>query len=246
MAGANISQNLIPNEPELRDLLNLFKKEILLNLNCHHIGTIQTFDPTTQKATATINYKKTFFKPNPITGVYDPVLTDYPILIDCPVICLGGGLASLRFPIITGDECLVLFNDRDIDNWFAGGGSGGAVATPRLHSFSDGIILVGLRSLANVLPNYNASAFEVHYGTNKIVFDATTFKAELANGTTTLELSATGTLKVTNAGGELIAALLQLFTDVQTGLVTTMLGPQPLVMPTFAVDFLVLQGFLAV
>jgi hypothetical protein len=51
-------------------------------------------------------------------------------------------------PIQEGDECLVLFNDRDMDNWYSGSSSSG-VATPRLHSFSDGIILVGLSSLNN-------------------------------------------------------------------------------------------------
>ena len=68
------------------------------------------------------------------------------------MVFLGGAATALTFPIAKGDECLVLFNDRDMDNWFTGGG-GGAVATPRLHSFADGIILVGLRSLGNVLQN---------------------------------------------------------------------------------------------
>lgn len=152
---SQIQQNLLPNDPGLKDLLDLYKKDILLNFCCHHIGTLQSFNSSNQTATATINYKKTFFLPDS-QGIYQPTLVDYPLLMDCPVICLGGGTSSLTFPITQGDECLVLFNDRSIDNWFQGG-AGSAVSTPRLHSFSDGIILVGLRSSAHVIGNYDAT-----------------------------------------------------------------------------------------
>lgn len=156
MASSNVQQNLIPNEPELADLLALFKKNIFLEFNSHHLATIQSFNSSLQTATATVNYKKTFFELNQQTQTYQPVLVDYPLLVDCPVICLGGGTGSLTFPIAQGDECLVFFNDRDIDNWFAGS-SGGPVATPRLHSFSDGIILVGVRSKGKVLSTYDTA-----------------------------------------------------------------------------------------
>lgn len=156
MASSTVQQNLIPNQPSFKDLLDLVKKNILLSLNAHHIGTVDSFDPTKQTASATVNYKKTFFEPNPVTGVYEPVLRDYPVLLDCPVIVLGGGAGALTFPIQKGDECLVLFNDRDLDNWLQGS-SNSAVATPRLHSFSDGIILVGLRSYANSLEDYDTT-----------------------------------------------------------------------------------------
>lgn len=149
-----ISQNLVPTEPSLRDLLDLFKKDILLSLNCHHIGTIKVFNPLNQTAIVSINYNKTYFEFDQITNTYLPKGENYPLLADCPVICLGGGLSSLTFPILPGDECLVLFNDRDLDNWFIGG-TGAPNATARLHSFSDGIIIVGIRSLPHVLSNYD-------------------------------------------------------------------------------------------
>lgn len=151
----SLPQNQAPTDVTLADAFALAKKDVLLNLNAHHIGTVQSFNAAKQTATATINYKKTFFQLNAATGVYNPVLFDYPELVDCPVIFLGGAATALTFPVAQGDECLVLFNDRDMDNWFTGGG-GGAVATPRLHSFADGIILVGLRSLGNVLQNVDA------------------------------------------------------------------------------------------
>lgn len=159
--------NQTPVDPSLKDLLDMLKKDIFLSLFCHQIGTIKEFDSTNQTASITINYKKTFYQLNAATGLYSPVLVDYPALVDCPVICLGGGATALTFPIQAGDECLVLFNDRDMDNWFQGG-AGAALATPRLHSFSDGVALVGLRSLGNVLTDYDATRAVLKNGTTMV------------------------------------------------------------------------------
>lgn len=142
-----------PGEPTLADVLALTKKELLLSLNAHHLGTIRSFNSELQTAQATVNYQQTHFV-RASSGQYVPKLVPYPVLMDCPVICLGGGLGALTFPIAAGDECLVLFNDRDINNWFQGNANTGP-QTSRLHSFSDGLILVGLRSLANVLVDYD-------------------------------------------------------------------------------------------
>lgn len=241
MTNPQIQQNQIPNEPDLRDLLNLFRKQIMLGFNCHAIATIQSFDSTKQTASATVAYKKTVFNTNAL-GVYGPQLVDYPVLVDCPVICLGGGGGAITFPIANGDECLVLFNDRDIDNWFQGGGSGSAVATPRLHSFSDGLILVGLRSLSNVLVDYDndgaALRFQSGVNINKVIVKSD--KIVASTGTTmSLEIDQTGKLKITNATAEFVAAIYQLFTDVQGATA----GGFPLVMPTFVADLLNLASF---
>ncbi len=191
----NVQQNQVPNEPELSDLLALHKKDIFLGLNCHHIGTIKSFDPVKQIATATINYRRTYFKPDPSGGEYVPELVPYPVLLDCPVIFLGGGNGALTFPVAEGDECLVLINDRDIDNWFSGS-SDSAVATPRLHSVADALILVGLRSLANVISDFNPDAVELRSidGINKI-----TVGASGADIVVTVGNQLTATFK--NAGG---------------------------------------------
>lgn len=155
--------NRIPLPIDLPESMDLQKKDIFLNMNCHHIGTIQTFSAANQTATATLNYKKQFFDLNKATGNYEPVLVDYPLLADCPVIVLGGGQSALTFPVTTGDECLVLFNDRDIDSWFHSGG-GSAPNSSRLHSFADGLILVGLYNSTRSISNYDTSKAVLRYG----------------------------------------------------------------------------------
>lgn len=179
MSVSTIQQNLIPNEPELKDLFDLWRKEILLDFNCHHIGTIQSFNASNQTASVTINYKQTNFNFNETTGIYDPVLMDYPILAEAPVLVLGGGSGSLTFPIRVGDECLILFNDRDLDNWFVGG-TGSPNGTARLHSYADAIVLVGLRSLPNSLASYDSTRVVIQNGTTSIGLGASLIQIQNA------------------------------------------------------------------
>lgn len=148
--------NFTPTPPGLKDLLNLFEQNLMINFNCHHLGTIESFDPEDQTAQVTINYQRTFFNLNATTQQYEAVQVPYPVLIDCPVVILSGNQTALTFPIAKGDQCLVLFNDRDIDNWFAGSTTAG-VATPRLHSFSDALILVGVNSLQYTWDDYDTT-----------------------------------------------------------------------------------------
>lgn len=148
----SLSQGKLLNNPDLKTALDFLKTEIMLQTNCHGIATIQSFDPSTQIVTASMNYKKTFYDGK--TGL--PVYKNYPLLVDVPVVVLSGGTGALTMPIEAGDTCLILFNDRDIDNWFTTGQIQ-PVATARLHSFSDGIALVGLRSLKNPIQDYDPS-----------------------------------------------------------------------------------------
>lgn len=237
-----MSQNInyIPNEPSLKDLLDFMSKEIKLSLNCHHIGTIQSFDSSFQTAQVSINYTKTFLQIDDV-GNTSVQSVNYPVLASCPVICLGGGLGSMTFPIAPGDECLVLFNDRDLDNWF-NGSANSPPATGRLHSFTDAMALVGVRSLSNVLTSYNTEAPEIRMGGNKITLASDKAVVSLSTGVT-LELDSTGKLKITNLTGEFVSSLVQLFTDIQNATTNTIFGPTPLLMPTFTTDLTILQSF---
>lgn len=127
-----------PQTPDLAALLAAAKTDLFASLNCHQIGTIVAFDPVKQSASVQIVNKRV---------VGDEVL-DYPLLVDVPVVFPAGGGAFFSFPVKAGDNCLVLFNDRDIDVWFTNGAST-APNSPRMHSLADGIALVGLRNATN-------------------------------------------------------------------------------------------------
>lgn len=69
---------------------------------------------------------------------------------EVPVFFPSGGGHTLTFPIAAGDECLIVFSERNIDNWYAQGG----VQKPgdyRMHDINDCFALVGLRPQPKVL-----------------------------------------------------------------------------------------------
>lgn len=155
-------------EVDLAALLDLHKKKIMLELNCHAVGKIRDFDSSTQTASALVNYKKTFAK-RQSDGTYQKELKEYPILLDCPVISLkgNGNSCGLTMPIKPDDDCVVMFADRDIDNWYAGG-NGSQLSTNRLHSLSDGIILCGVSRKNSVIENYDPDNPVLFNGETKI------------------------------------------------------------------------------
>ena len=73
----------------------------------------------------------------------------YPLLVDCPCFILQGGGAFIEMPIQKGDECIILFNDRDIDNWF--NGTTKEPNSNRKHTLSDGIAIVGINNKTKTL-----------------------------------------------------------------------------------------------
>lgn len=146
------TRNIANSRPTLKDTLDLLAREIGLSTNCHALATVQSFDPDQQSVTATINYKKSFIQAN-LDGTTSTRLEDYAILVDCPVVIMQGGKGALTFPIEEGDTCLILFNDRDMDTWVQSGQID-APPTSRLHSFSDGIALVGVRPFSKALSSY--------------------------------------------------------------------------------------------
>lgn len=204
--------NQLPSDPDLQDVLDLLRKQISLNLNCHAIATIKTFDPgganRAPRVSAEVNYKKTYFLPN-TKGTYVPQLTDYPPLVDMPVFIVSGGDAALTMPIAAGDECVVLFNDRDLDNWFQSGQTG-TLSTNRLHSFADGIALIGVNSNLNPILNYDVIRALLTNGVVKVGINPTNNKATIMNAVTTLNTALqeliTGILGMTAGGNPMVDA----------------------------------------
>lgn len=67
----------------------------------------------------------------------------YPLLINVPVLFPQVGSFQFTFPISQGDECLVVFSDLSIDNWWINGNVQNPVEQRR-HDLSDGIAIFGL------------------------------------------------------------------------------------------------------
>jgi len=163
--------------PSLTDLFYESKRDIYNSLNCVKVGKVFSFDQAKKTAQIQILFKT---KAN---SVYKSV----PLLVDVPVFTLQGGAGSVQMPIAAGDDCLVLFSDRDIDSWFLTG-SESAPTTPRCHDLSDAIALVGLNSRVSTLPSYDTNVNINIPSTKKLVVKSTGAATAEIFGTSALAL----------------------------------------------------------
>jgi hypothetical protein len=152
------------NEPQLEDVINGAVDDLAYTLNCHRVGIIESFDPVNQNATIKLVDK----------GVYEytenETIIDYPPLLEVPVIIHKATDGGITIPIIKGDTCLVVFNDRDLDNWLLNG----LIQRPntlRKHDLSDAIAIIGIKNQKNKIADYNNLATVINYKDNKITID---------------------------------------------------------------------------
>lgn len=79
---------------------------------------------------------------------------DYPLLINVPVVDYSSGNYLIHLPITQGDECLVIFSDLAIDNWWVSGGIQNPLEQRR-HDLSDGFALFGVKNQKeNIIPKW--------------------------------------------------------------------------------------------
>lgn len=145
--------------PSENDMFDAFKQEIFRDINCARPGVIQSIDLGTQSVTVKLTIKEWI---DSTAGVS----IEYPILADVPLFVIQGGGAFLELPVKEGDGCLVLFSDRDIDNWWTSGNVGATPNTLRKHSLSDGFALVGLND--KVSPLSLTGSFRLFGGSHKV------------------------------------------------------------------------------
>jgi len=150
-------------EPSLPDILWNLRQDILANFNCHRMGIIQGFDEENQTVQVElVDYRVFTTYESP-----DPFYKKYSLLADVPVYINADNNAGFTCPIVIGQECLVLFNDRDIDKWFTTGTTS-APRTNRLHDLSDGLAIIGFHSQLKKLTNFINSATRMYYGDSEV------------------------------------------------------------------------------
>ena len=128
------------NPPDLDDLLEESRNAVFSNFNCIQVGKLEKVNDD-----QTVEIKIQFLR-----RLADGKTKEYPLLVDCPYVVIGGGGAYLDMPIKKGDYCLVLFSDRNIDDWW----DTANVAVPadtRKHSISDGFALIGINPKTKAL-----------------------------------------------------------------------------------------------
>lgn len=137
-------------QTDFNDIMIIAQDAIMSRLNCHNIGRIIEFDSATQTCTVEMMQIKQFneqtFIPAPITQV--------------PLIILGSGGGHITMPNPVGTISLLLFLDRNIDN-FMETGEQYVPDTARMHDFTDAIALTTFTTLANPIQNYDENAITI-------------------------------------------------------------------------------------
>lgn len=95
---------------------------------------------------------------------------DLPLLQHCPLWFPRGGGYSLTFPIQQGDECMIIFSCRSLDEWYSQGKAAPAYDT-RMTDLSDGVAIVGLTSQKRPLQNISTNSTQLRSDDGKNVID---------------------------------------------------------------------------
>lgn len=119
-----------------------------------------------------------------------------PLLINVPVAFPSSGAASITFPISPGDECLIIFSDLAIDNFWVSGSIQNPIEVRR-HDLSDGIAIPCSLSLTRTQGagngiNIQGSPVTIKSGQASVEVAETTIK--LTQGKTEVKLDGTRTV----------------------------------------------------
>lgn len=125
----------------------------------------------------------------------------YPAIHSVPVVFpLGmGGKAGMTFPLSSGDFCLLIFAESQLDDFLTGGDSD----DPRSHSLNDAVCIPGLYSSG---VNDAPDTVCLRYGGSKVQLGPGGFSGSLADGTS-----------FSFAGGDLVVGGISLTKHVHGG-----------------------------
>ncbi|MDD5417249.1 MAG: Gp138 family membrane-puncturing spike protein [Candidatus Aenigmarchaeota archaeon] len=147
---------LKPNDP---GILQEVIQRVLLGVNTSIPGTIQSFNSENQTAVIVPNIRSIENRRDGTT-----VYTQLPDLIEVPLVFPYSTTTgfSVTFPVAQGDQCLVIFAQRSIDNWQEYGRVQNPVEInyPRAHSLSDAMAIVGLIPKTNPIQNFQIDCVE--------------------------------------------------------------------------------------
>lgn len=170
----------MPNVPSsLATLATVIRQGIDNRLRDVHTampGIVVSFESSTQLARVQPAIRRLMKTDDGENEILVP--TNLPQLLNVPVIFPRGGDFMMTMPVQSGDEVLIIFSERPIDNWYTSGG----VQTPsvrRFHSLSDAVAIPGLNSKPRTIPSYNNSEAEFRNEAGDVVVNISNNKMTL-------------------------------------------------------------------
>lgn len=147
----------------------------LIELHTAMPAVIESFDAATQTAKVNLSIKRVL-KGGETTAI-SPV-------INVPCVYPSAGGYSITFPVTAGDECLVVFSERAIDNWLQLGGQQDPAGS-RIHAYNDAFAILGGKSFPNAVDAYSTNSLQIRN-------NAGTTYINVTNDTITLEINGGG------------------------------------------------------
>ena len=170
-------RNVLGDDSQLYE--NIIKK-VNFNLRCCIPGVIQQYDPKTNTASIQPAIREEIVNEDNTVQYMN-----LPILVNVPIIFPSCSIGSIKMLLKQGDECLVLFSDLSIDNFWKYANVQNPIEVRR-HDLSDGIAIPCVLSQPNT-KQFNGTGIEITSGVSKISItnNGITFSGQ--NGTITLE-----------------------------------------------------------
>lgn len=201
--------NQLANQPTLTDILANSGQNLALDLMCVRVGIVQAFYPENLTADVLIVNKKTLG----LNADGSQVVRDW-AKINAKICYCSPYLTS---PINQGDECLLLFADRELESWFINGVTS-PISHSRMHDETDCIAIVGLRSLPKMI-QIASECLHLFYGGSDIQIEGGEIKYNSSQHTFTGPLTADGLSDTTAASGTFTSQDSKTIT-VQNGIIT--------------------------
>lgn len=170
-------RNVLGDDSQLYE--NIIKK-VNFNLRCCIPGVIQQYDPKTNTASIQPAIREEIVNEDNTVQYMN-----LPILVNVPIIFPSCSIGSIKMLLKQGDECLVLFSDLSIDNFWKYANVQNPIEVRR-HDLSDGIAIPCVLSQPNTKP-FNGTGVEITSGGSKISITNDGIKFSDQNGTITLE-----------------------------------------------------------
>lgn len=171
--------------PDLTKLLKTFGRNLADQFNCHRVGRITAFDSNTLICKVKLLDK----------FIFNGTEEDYVEFTNMPLLIYATETAGLTLGNVVGAECLVHFNDTDIDNWLETG-EAYAPNSLRQHDFADGFVeLRPYDQLAAQKISYDAQGVALYNNGTKVQLKDDG-SAVITNGSAVITLSG-GNISIT-------------------------------------------------
>ena len=205
-------QSRMQTSNEVKDVIKEWIRKGNEDVHVSMIGKVESYDPSTNRASIT-----------PVGSFTAPDWQEipYPTIHNVPLQfpCGNGGKSGCTFPVKTGDTCIIIFADHQIENFLSGEKSDDM----RNHSLNDAYAIPTLFSASVPTLKSNPDDYCFFNGDSLAILNGEMFKCTLANGSTFQLSGSTFTFRMadgtsaTVGGGDIVVNGISLVHHVHPG-----------------------------